>query len=117
MAFAHTIQAALASALLGIVSLTVTSATGETATNLNSSKSNIYRPIANTTDAAACRLVRGTIVVRQKKQICVDPKLPRGWSQKQLPSCETCNTLCPGVCFMHVEGGCICFYDSLRTGG
>lgn len=87
------------------------------ASNLNSSKSNIYRPISTDADKVACQTVGGNVVVREAKQVCVNPTLPAGWAQKQLPSCETCNSLCPGVCFMHVEGGCICFYDPLRKGG
>ena len=37
-----------------------------------------------------------------------------GGSARELPSCETCNRLCPGVCFMEDIYGCICFYDHLR---
>ena len=39
-----------------------------------------------------------------------------GGSARELPSCETCNRLCPGVCFMEGLDGCICFYDHLRHG-
>jgi hypothetical protein len=92
-------------------------ATVQAASNLNSSKSNVYKPVTTNADKAACASVGAAIVMRGSQQVCVNPTLPAGWSEKQLPSCETCNRLCPGVCFMHVEGGCICFYDPLRSGG
>jgi hypothetical protein len=111
-------KTSLLSAVLAIAALIVMlGGAVNAATNLNSSRSNIYKPIGNPGDIAACRALKGSVVVRKAKEVCINPKLPSGWAQKQLPSCETCNRLCPGVCFMHVEGGCICFYDPLRTGG
>ena len=103
------------SAVLAVVGLAIAAA--QAASSFNSSKSNVYRPAATPADQAACRSVGATIVQQGGAQVCVNPVLPTGWTQKQLPSCETCNRLCPGTCFMHVEGGCICYYDPLKVGG
>jgi hypothetical protein len=46
------------------------------------------------------------------------PKAGKSATQRPFASCETCNRLCPGVCFMEGAGvgGCICYYDHLRKG-
>lgn len=43
------------------------------ASNLNSSRSNIYRPISNDADASACVKAGGIVVVKDGKRVCNMP--------------------------------------------
>ena len=40
------------------------------ATNLNSSRSNVYRPIADDLEADACVKAGGAVVVKDRKRLC-----------------------------------------------
>jgi hypothetical protein len=62
------------SALLGaaaVLAVTIAALPIEAATNLNSSRSNIYKPIQNAADEAACVKAGGTVVMQSGKKVCV----------------------------------------------
>lgn len=48
----------------------------QAATNLNSSKSNIYKPIANADDEAACVKAGGKVETKDGKKVCALPATP-----------------------------------------
>lgn len=48
----------------------------QAATNLNSSKSNIYKPIATTDDEAACVKAGGKVEAKDGKKVCALPAPP-----------------------------------------
>ena len=62
-------SAALRRAVLGLA-IAASAFPVEAASNLNSSKSNIYRPIATDADRAACTQAGGKVVVQNGKQVC-----------------------------------------------
>lgn len=67
-------RAPLFSAVLGgavALAVTITTFPVEAATNLNSSRSNIYRPIKDAADEAACVKAGGTVVWQNEKKVCV----------------------------------------------
>ena len=67
---ARLIMAALGSAAVLAVA-TAPAITVEAATNLNSSRSNIYKPIQNAADETACVKAGGTVVMQSGKKVCV----------------------------------------------
>lgn len=64
--------AALAGAATSVAVATI-SFPAHAATNLNSSRSNIYKTISSAADEAACLKVAGTVVVQGGKKLCLMP--------------------------------------------
>lgn len=54
-----------------ILAVTIIAFPAEAATNLNSSRSNIYRPIKDAADEAACVKAGGTVIWQNEKKVCV----------------------------------------------
>ena len=62
-------SAALCRAILSMAVITSAS-TGQTASNLNSSKSNVYRTVATDAERAACVNAGGVVVILNGKRVC-----------------------------------------------
>lgn len=76
--------AALIVALAGLAGMAAFSA--QAAVNLNSSKSNIYRPITSAAGEVACVRAGGTVVLQNRKKVCSIPPLATNPATKQLCS-------------------------------
>ena len=64
-------MAALVFAVIGLAGMAVISV--QATSNLNSSRSNIYRPITNAADDVACIKAGGTVVLQNGKKVCSLP--------------------------------------------
>lgn len=58
-------------AIMAALAVTTPALTVEAATNLNSSRSNVYKPIKDAADEAACVKAGGAVVVQGDKKVCV----------------------------------------------
>ena len=68
------VQSFMAAIIVAVAGLTgMASISAEAATKLNSSRSNIYRLIADAADEVACLKAGGTIVLQHGKKVCSMP--------------------------------------------
>jgi len=67
----QTFIAAVIAAVAGLAGMGAISV--EATSNLNSSRSNVYRPIASAADEVACVKAGGTVVLQNQKKVCSMP--------------------------------------------